>query len=162
MLTAFAFATTGVATGFLKYVIIRDVKLGADMFSQHCRIKRSRILQSQAVSHIIVRVLRRQYSLICSFLPTSLITSLLEFALGFYAVIRLITLLTSENFNVPSSISSIRDIRIIQVLAFLFFILVTLVPSAVLTNILGDFIPFSIGSLFVLGLFLPAVGYNTC
>jgi hypothetical protein len=65
----------------------------------------------------------------------------------------LITCLTSENFNVPSSISSVRDIRIIQVLAFLFFILVTLVPSAVLTNILGDFIPFSIGSLFVLAAF---------
>jgi hypothetical protein len=85
-----------------------------------------------------------------SFLPTAIITSLLEFFLGFYAVIRLITRITSSTYNVPNTISSIRDIRIIQVLAFLFLVLATLVPTAVATNLLGDFLPFTFGSLFVL------------
>jgi hypothetical protein len=90
-------------------------------------------------------------SLPSSFLPTSIITSLLEFAVGFYAAIRLINHITSATYNVPNRISSVRDIRILQALALLFLDLVTLVPTAVATNVLGDFMPFSFGALVVLG-----------
>jgi hypothetical protein len=87
------------------------------------------------------------------FLPTSIVASLLEFSVAFYAVIRLVGRLTSVHYNVPGRTGSLRDIRILQTLAFVFLVLITLVPNAVATTILGDSLPFAVGSVPVLGRF---------
>jgi hypothetical protein len=87
-----------------------------------------------------------------SFLPTSIAASLVQFFLAFYAVVRLVSRLTSPEYNVPGRTSSLRDIRILQALAFTLLVLLTLVPMAVATDVLGDCVPFAIGSIPVLGL----------
>ncbi|KAJ7498881.1 hypothetical protein FB451DRAFT_1203303 [Mycena latifolia] len=80
------------------------------------------------------------------FLPASLVSSLLYFSLEVYAIAR-VMLLLSSSFNMRGVI---RDIRVLRPFSLLFLELLTLVPSAVFTNIVAEFVPFSIGAVAVL------------
>ncbi|KAJ6599026.1 hypothetical protein DFH09DRAFT_1388703 [Mycena vulgaris] len=76
------------------------------------------------------------------FLPASLVSSILYFSLEVYAIARVMLLLASH-LNMRDVI---RDIRVLRPVALLFLELLTLVPSAVFTNIVAEFVPFSIGA----------------
>ncbi|KAJ7068315.1 hypothetical protein C8F01DRAFT_603970 [Mycena amicta] len=80
------------------------------------------------------------------FLPASLVSSILYFSLEVYAIARMI-LLISSGANMRKVL---RDIRVLRPLALVLLELLTLVPSAVLTNIVAEFVPFSIGAVAVL------------
>ena len=45
------------------------------------------------------------------------------------------------------------DVRVLRGLSLIFMELLTIVPAVTFTDILGEFVPFSIGSLAVLGQF---------
>ncbi|KAJ7700137.1 hypothetical protein B0H17DRAFT_1048752 [Mycena rosella] len=80
------------------------------------------------------------------FLPASLVSSILYFSLEVYAIARVMLLLASK----LSMREVIRDIRVLRPAALLLLELLTLVPSAVFTNIVAEFVPFSIGAVAVL------------
>ncbi|KAJ7228611.1 hypothetical protein GGX14DRAFT_413912 [Mycena pura] len=83
------------------------------------------------------------------FLPASLISSILYFALEVYAVARIMLFLSS---GAPMRIV-IQDIKVLRPLALVLLELLTLVPAAVFTNTVAEFIPFSIGAVAVLQAF---------
>ncbi|KAF7292444.1 hypothetical protein HMN09_01228500 [Mycena chlorophos] len=80
------------------------------------------------------------------FLPASLVSSILYFSLEVYAIARMILFLSAGS----QMRTVIRDLRVVRPLALVFLELLTLVPSAVFTNVLAEFIPFSIGAVAVL------------
>ncbi|KAJ7129625.1 hypothetical protein C8R44DRAFT_777254 [Mycena epipterygia] len=80
------------------------------------------------------------------FLPASLVSSLLYFSLEVYAIARVMFLLASG----IQMREVVKDIRVLRPVALLFLELLILVPSAVLTNIVAEFVPFSIGAVAVL------------
>jgi hypothetical protein len=71
------------------------------------------------------------------FLPTSIISSLLEFFAALFALAKLILLISPPTFDISSPIKSVRDIRVVQAISIIVFVLMTMVPSAVPTSILG-------------------------
>lgn len=83
------------------------------------------------------------------FLPASLISSILYFALEVYAVARIMLFLSS---GAPMRIV-IQDIKVLRPLALVLLELLTLVPAAVFTNTVAEFVPFSIGAVAVLQAF---------
>ncbi|KAJ7507856.1 hypothetical protein B0H11DRAFT_147150 [Mycena galericulata] len=94
------------------------------------------------------------------FLPASLISSILYFSLEVYAIAR-VMLLLSVGLKMRDVV---RDIRVLRPVALLFLELLTLVPSAVFTNVVAEFVPFSIGAVAVLLAFTvhktsPSCGY---
>jgi len=80
------------------------------------------------------------------FLPASLVSSILYFSFEVYAIARMMLLLSPN----AQMISVIRDNRVIRPFTLIFLELLTLVPSAVFTNTIAEFIPFSIGAVAVL------------
>ncbi|KAJ7682761.1 hypothetical protein DFH06DRAFT_1162063 [Mycena polygramma] len=80
------------------------------------------------------------------FLPASLVSSILYFSLEVYAIARIMLILAS---NVQMR-RVIQDNRVLRPLALIFLELLTLVPSAVFTNTIAEFVPFSIGAVAVL------------
>ncbi|KAG6866479.1 hypothetical protein C0991_003997 [Blastosporella zonata] len=84
------------------------------------------------------------------FLPTALTTSLISIFLEVYVLSRLAVLLTRQA-TLTSPPRTLRDSRIGKALSLLFLELLTIGPSAVHITLLADFIPVSIGALFVLG-----------
>jgi len=83
------------------------------------------------------------------FLPASLISSILYFALEVYAIARIMLCLSS---GAPMRIV-IQDIKVLRPLSLVLLELLTLVPSAVFTNTVAEFVPFSIGAVAVLQAF---------
>ena len=79
----------------------------------------------------------------CSFMPTSLTVSLILIVLELYVLLRLLV-----GLSLPSGL---LDIRVSRAAALFVFDLAVLVPDAVECNVLGDFIPFSVGAVIVLG-----------
>ncbi|KAG6837440.1 hypothetical protein H0H93_009534 [Arthromyces matolae] len=84
------------------------------------------------------------------FLPTALTTSLISIFLEFYVLVRLSSILIKHVTLASQRLTALNDGRIARVLALLLFDLLTIGPSAVHINVLADFIPLSIGALFVL------------
>ncbi|KAK7061759.1 hypothetical protein R3P38DRAFT_2831400 [Favolaschia claudopus] len=80
------------------------------------------------------------------FLPASLVSSIMYFSLEVYAVARMMLLLSSNS----QMRHVIGDNRVVRPFALIFLELLTLVPNAVFTNILAEFIPFSVGAVVVL------------
>jgi len=80
------------------------------------------------------------------FLPASLVSSILYFSLEVYAIARMMLLLSSG----AQMREVIRDNRVVRPFALIFLELLTLVPSAVFTNTVAEFVPFSIGAVAVL------------
>jgi|SRR5882762_10121537 hypothetical protein len=85
-----------------------------------------------------------------SFLPTSLVSSLIYFFLELYVVIRLALLIAPRFMQLRHRVGVMTDVRVLRGLSLMFMELLTIVPSVTFTSILGEFIPFSIGSLAVL------------
>ncbi|KAF7352757.1 hypothetical protein MVEN_01242000 [Mycena venus] len=83
---------------------------------------------------------------ILTFLPASLVSSILYFSLEVYAIARMMLILSSG----AQMRQVIRDNRVVRPLALIFLELLTLVPSAVFTNTIAEFLPFSIGAVAVL------------
>ncbi|KAJ7276443.1 hypothetical protein B0H12DRAFT_1085465 [Mycena haematopus] len=80
------------------------------------------------------------------FLPASLVSSMLYFSLEVYAIARMMLLLSPNS----QMIAVIRDSRVVRPIALIFLELLTLVPSAVFTNTVAEFVPFSVGAVAVL------------
>ncbi|KAF7301710.1 hypothetical protein MIND_00736600 [Mycena indigotica] len=80
------------------------------------------------------------------FLPASLVSSILYFSLEVYAIARMILFLSSN----AHMRKVIQDVRVLRPLALVLLELLTLVPGAVFTNIVAEFVPFSIGAVAVL------------
>ncbi|KAJ7781198.1 hypothetical protein B0H16DRAFT_1497416 [Mycena metata] len=83
------------------------------------------------------------------FLPASLVSSILYFSLEVYAIARVMLFLASS----VQMRHAIQDIRVQRPMALIFLELLTLVPSAVFTNTIAEFVPFSIGAVAVLQAF---------
>jgi hypothetical protein len=86
-----------------------------------------------------------------SFLPLSLAFSSIYITLELYLIVRLASILAPPFLSFLHRLGCLRDIRIIWGLSLLLLDLLTIFPMAVFTNVLAEFIPFSIGSLAVLG-----------
>ncbi|KAJ7638854.1 hypothetical protein FB45DRAFT_904066 [Roridomyces roridus] len=80
------------------------------------------------------------------FLPASLVSSLLYFSLEVYVIARVVLFLSVDR----KMGSIIQDTRVLRPVSLLLLELLTLVPSAVPTNIVAEFVPFSIGAVAVL------------
>ncbi|KAF9222007.1 hypothetical protein BS17DRAFT_230158 [Gyrodon lividus] len=87
------------------------------------------------------------------YLPTSLTTSLVHMALEFYIFFRLMWLIAPSFLSLRHRISAIGDARALRTTSLILLELLTVTPSAKFVGIVGEFIPFAIGSLFVLGAF---------
>ncbi len=81
------------------------------------------------------------------FLPTSLVGSILNIVLELYILIRILSLMKPPRLQC----ATIRDTQVVQAGSLLLFDLLVIVPEAVLTGLIAEFIPFSIGALTVLG-----------
>jgi len=84
------------------------------------------------------------------FLPTSLISSLIYLSVEVYVAARAISLIAPPFLKVHHRFGGLRDSKVLKAISLIVFELLTLVPAARFTNILGDFVPFSIGSVLVL------------
>ena len=85
------------------------------------------------------------------FLPTSLASSILNFVLELYIIIRSLTLMQPPRMK----LTIVQNARIVQAGSLLLFDLLVVIPNTTSTNLLAEFIPFSIGALGVLGQQLP-------
>jgi hypothetical protein len=87
------------------------------------------------------------------FLPTSLVSSFIYFILELYIVIRLALLIAPVFLQLKHRMGALTDLRVVRGLSLMFMELLTIVPAATFTGIVGEFIPFSIGALAVLAAF---------
>ena len=76
-------------------------------------------------------------------MPTSLAVSLTLIVLELYILTRVLI-----GLSLPRGF---LDIRVSRIVALLVFDLAVVVPDAISSNVLGDFIPFSVGAVIVLG-----------
>ncbi|KZV75163.1 hypothetical protein PENSPDRAFT_681353 [Peniophora sp. CONT] len=88
------------------------------------------------------------------FMPTSLTVSLTLIVLELYTLTRLLI-----GISLPRGF---LDVRVSRTVALLVFDLAVLVPDAVPSNVLGDFIPFSVGAVIVLAAFAPRSTVRDC
>ncbi|KAI0027359.1 hypothetical protein K488DRAFT_90955 [Vararia minispora EC-137] len=79
------------------------------------------------------------------FLPTSLAASLSLIAVEAYTIVRILFALELSR--------GLLDINVRRAVALLIFDLAVLIPDALPTNVLGDFLPFSIGAVILLSAF---------
>jgi len=79
------------------------------------------------------------------FMPSSLTASLVLILLESYSIFRMLFAVELPH--------GLWDVRIFRVVALLIFDLAVLIPDAIPTNVLGDFLPFSIGAIIVLSAF---------
>ncbi|KAG6917893.1 hypothetical protein DXG01_000502 [Tephrocybe rancida] len=91
-----------------------------------------------------------------SFLPTALTTSLISITLEIYLLLRFVVLLVRQATLASQRPATLRDSRVIKTLSLLLLEFLTIGPSAVHITLLADFIPLSVGALFVL------VAFNRC
>lgn len=88
-----------------------------------------------------------------SFLLTSLLSSLIYLLLELYTIARLISFTAPPELQPRYQLSRFTDVRIVRAGSLLLLELLTVVPDAIHINILGDFVPFSVGGVIVLGQF---------
>ncbi|KAH0587621.1 hypothetical protein H2248_006391 [Termitomyces sp. 'cryptogamus'] len=87
------------------------------------------------------------------FLPTALTTSLISLFLEIYVLLRLGVLLTRRAILASQRPACLLDSRVGKVLSLLLLNVLTIGPSAVHITLVADFVPLSIGALFVLWTF---------
>ena len=73
--------------------------------------------------------------------------SILNIVLELYILIRILSLMKPPRLQC----TAIQDTVLVQAGGLLLFDLLVFVPEAILTNLVAEFIPFSIGALTVLG-----------
>jgi len=83
------------------------------------------------------------------FLPTSLASSILNFVLELYIIIRSLSLMKPPR----PKLSIVQDARIVQAGSLLLFELLVVVPYATFTSLTAEFVTYSIGALGVLAAF---------
>ncbi|KIJ70523.1 hypothetical protein HYDPIDRAFT_23623 [Hydnomerulius pinastri MD-312] len=87
------------------------------------------------------------------YLPTSLAASLVSLSLESYVLLRLLSLIAPDFLDLRHRVGAIGDTRALRAASLLLLELLTMVPSAVFISIVGDFVPFTVGSLLVLAAF---------
>jgi len=87
------------------------------------------------------------------FMPSGLTSSLLLVLLDVYVVARTLTFITHPFLRWRHQIEAIADFRIRRALSLLLLEVLTITSSAIPTNILVDFVPFSLGAIIVLAAF---------
>ncbi|KAI0921124.1 hypothetical protein AcW2_006201 [Taiwanofungus camphoratus] len=93
-----------------------------------------------------------------SYLPVALASSLTLIALELYTAIRLLAITLFHSSRLRKVGTSAAKIDIIRAVSLLTLDLLTIVPTAIRLNILAEFIPFSVGALFV----IAAFNYSGC
>lgn len=91
------------------------------------------------------------------FLPTSLVGSILHIVLESYILIRILSLMRPPRLQC----ATIQNTLVVQAGSLLLFDLLVIVPEAILTGLIAEFIPFSIGALIVLVAFHKPFGQDT-
>ncbi|KIK78189.1 hypothetical protein PAXRUDRAFT_111710, partial [Paxillus rubicundulus Ve08.2h10] len=94
------------------------------------------------------------------YLPTSLTTSLLYMALEAYILLRLMWFIAPGFLSLPHGIVAIGDARALRTASLILLELLTVIPGINFVGIVGEFIPFAIGSLCVLGAFNKPIRYQ--
>ncbi|KIM90842.1 hypothetical protein PILCRDRAFT_150990 [Piloderma croceum F 1598] len=103
---------------------------------------------TEVVQQIAVSLCYRRH-----FLPTSLVSSLIYFCFELYVVIRLALLIAPAFMQLKHRLGAMTDVRVLQGISLMLLELLTVVPAVTFTGVLGEFIPFSVGSLAVLATF---------
>jgi hypothetical protein len=80
-------------------------------------------------------------------LPTSLVSSLVYLSLELYVSIRASLLMSQSSERVRDGLT---NIQVLRGLSLTFLEVLTIGPSAVMTTLPGDFIPFALGAIVVL------------
>ncbi|KAN0124571.1 hypothetical protein V8E53_015803 [Lactarius tabidus] len=91
------------------------------------------------------------------FLLTSLVGSILNIVLELYILIRILSLTKPPRLQ----LATIQDTLLVQAGSLLLFDLLVFVPETILTDLIAEFIPFSIGALTVLVAFHSPFGQIT-
>ncbi|KAI9508937.1 hypothetical protein F5148DRAFT_1191549 [Russula earlei] len=91
------------------------------------------------------------------FLPTSLVSSILNLMLEFYVIIRSLSLTPPSQLN----LLVVKDARIIQAGSLFLFDLLIVVPNATTTSWVAEFVPYAIGALGVLAAFNSSFGQSS-
>lgn len=86
-----------------------------------------------------------------SFLPTSLLSSFLYFFLELYIVARLAVMIAPPFLQPKHRMGVLNDPRIIKSFSLLLLEVLVIIPNAIFTGVVGEFVPFSIGALAVIG-----------
>ncbi|KAF9247084.1 hypothetical protein BU15DRAFT_69926 [Melanogaster broomeanus] len=87
------------------------------------------------------------------YLPTALTKSLVFIALEFYIFLRLMWLIAPGFLSLRHRVGAIGDSRALRTASLILLELLTVVPGAKFVGIVGEFVPFTIGSLVVLAAF---------
>ncbi|KAH9062709.1 hypothetical protein EDB87DRAFT_255438 [Lactarius vividus] len=90
------------------------------------------------------------------FLSTSLVGSILNIILELYILIRILSLVKPPRLQR----ATIQDTLVVQAGSLLLFDLLVIVPEAIPTGVIAEFIPFSIGALAVLVAFHSTFGQS--
>ncbi|KAG2348952.1 hypothetical protein BDR05DRAFT_1055870 [Suillus weaverae] len=88
-----------------------------------------------------------------SYLPTALTMSVMLVILEFYMIGRLLSFIAPPFLEFKHRIGAVTDTRVLRAISLLLFDILNLVPGVKVINIVGEFIPFSIGALIVLAMF---------
>jgi hypothetical protein len=72
--------------------------------------------------------------------------------LELYMIGRLLSFIAPLFLEFKHRIGAVTDMRVLRVLSLLLFDILNLVPGVKVTGIIGEFVPFSIGALIVLGM----------
>ena len=94
-----------------------------------------------------------------SFTPTGLTSSLALICTEFYLAIRFILFISPKGLCWSSKLDTLGDPRVYRTLSLLLLDLLTITSAAKPTNLLVDFVPFTIGAVVVLGKSSP---FNVC
>lgn len=86
-----------------------------------------------------------------SFLLTSLGSSITNFLVELYIVLRLFSLPVARRARLRDRLLGAKVLAITRVSSLVVFDALTVVPDAIQTGIFAQFIPFSVGALVVLG-----------
>ncbi|KAJ3845117.1 hypothetical protein F5878DRAFT_389504 [Lentinula raphanica] len=84
------------------------------------------------------------------FFPTSVVMTSIYFLLETFVIIRLWFLLPRRRFGNRRLLPYVADIRVLRAISLGMLELLTFVPSAIVTNTLGEFVPYGLGGMLVL------------
>jgi len=87
------------------------------------------------------------------FLPTAVLSSVINIVLELYSIIRIYNLIVPDFLLPRHKFDALLDVRMSRALSLLTLDLVTAVPAAHSFNVLANFIPSSLGALIVLAAF---------
>ena len=85
-----------------------------------------------------------------SFLPTSIIVSLLSLSIETYSIFRLLFIIAPPSFPLQRRLDALTDVRILRMASLVLFDMIIMVPNAINTTYAGDTVPYSVAALIVL------------